>query len=271
MKVNDKVAFITGAGSGIGRAMANSLAKRGCHLALVDINQPNLEQTADELKQYNVNVSTLQLDVTDKEAVKTLPEWVINEHGAIDLMVNNAGIAAGGTFLMLSEADFDRVMDINFHAVVRITRAFLPHLLQREEARIVNISSLFGFISPAEQTAYSASKFAVRGFSNALRHELETTSVGVSVVHPGGIATNIAESALRPEGATVDEVNTKLADAKRLLRMPPAKAGEIIVKGIEKNKPRIIVGMDAKVLSFMERFMPNGYWRIYKFLSSRRI
>jgi len=270
MKVKGKVAFITGAGSGIGRAIANSLAKRGCHLALVDINQVNLEQTADELKQYNVEISTLVLDVTDKEAVKTVPQWVINEHGGIDLVVNNAGIAAGGTFLMLSEADFDKVMEINFHAIVRITRAFLPSLLQREEARIVNISSLFGLISPAEQTAYSASKFAVRGFSNALRHELETTSVGISVVHPGGIATKIAESALKPEGATEEEVIKKIADAKRLLRMHPAKAGEIIVEGIEKNKPRIIVGMDAKILSIIERLIPSGYWKIYKYLSGNR-
>jgi short-subunit dehydrogenase len=270
MKVNGKVAFITGAGSGIGRAIANSLAKRGCHLALVDINQNNLEQTADELKKFNVNVSTLVLDVTDTEAVKTLPQEVINHHGAIDLVVNNAGIAAGGTFLMLSEVDFDRVIDINFNAVVKITRAFLPYLLKREEARIVNISSLFGLISPAEQTAYSASKFAVRGFSNALRHELDGTPVGVSVVHPGGIATNIAESALKPEGATLEEVNMKMADAKRLLRMPPAKAGETIVKAIEKNKARIIVGVDAKALTLIERLMPNGYWRIYKFLSGVR-
>jgi len=270
MKVNGKVAFITGAGSGIGRAIANSLAKRGCHLALSDINRTNLEQTATEVSQFSVKVSTIILDVTDKEAVKTLPQEVINYHGAIDIVVNNAGIASGGTFLMISEAHFDRVMDINFHAVVRITREFLPYLLKREEARIVNISSLFGLISPAEQTAYSASKFALRGFSNALRHELEATNVGISVVHPGGVATNIADSALQPENVTKDEIVKKLTDTKKLLRMPPAKAGEIIVKGIEKNKSRILVGMDSKVMSIMERLMPLGYWKIIKMLSGGR-
>jgi len=271
MIVKGKVALITGAGSGIGRAMAHSLAKRGCHLALADIHSTNLEQTAAEVRKYRVKVSTVVLDVTDKEAIKKLPEEVIHHHGAVDILVNNAGIAAGGTFIMMSEEHFDRVMEVNFHAVVRITRAFLPHLLQREEARIVNLSSLFGLISPAEQTAYSASKFALRGFSNALRHELEETSVGVSVVHPGGIATNIAESAIQPKGATLEEINLKLARAKKLLRMPPDKAAEIIVKGIEHNKSRILVGTDAKLLSLMERMMPLGYWKILKILSGGKI
>ena len=270
MILKGKVALITGAGSGIGRALAHSLAKRGCHLALADINPANLGQTAAEVGKYPISVNTIVLDVTDKEAIKKLPDEVIQYHGSVDLLINNAGIAAGGTFMMLSEDDFDRVMEVNFHAVVRITRVFLPHLLQREEAKIVNISSLFGLISPAEQTAYSASKFALRGFSNALRHELEETSVGVSVVHPGGIATNIAESALKPKSATVEEINLKLARAKKLLRMPPDKAGEIIVKGIGKNKARIIVGMDAKALTLIERLMPNGYWRVYKLLSGNR-
>lgn len=271
MKINGKVAFITGAGSGIGRAIANSLAKRGCHLALTDIHKKNLEQTAAEVRQHNIKVSTLLLDVTDREAIKTMPQEVIDYHGGVDLVINNAGIAAGGTFQMISEAHFDRVMDINFHAVVKITREFLPYLLPREEARIVNISSLFGLISPAEQTAYSASKFALRGFSNALKHELENTSVGISVVHPGGIATNIATSALQPQGVTIEEINRKLADTYKLLRMPPAKAGEIIVKGIENNKSRILVGMDAKVLSLMERLMPSGYWKLVKMLSGGRL
>lgn len=269
MKLKDDVALITGAGSGIGCAIAHSLARRGCHLALVDLKAEGLAETAEEARKSGVTVSTHILDVSDKEAIKALPETVLKDHGAIGLLVNNAGIAAGGTFRQLSEEAFDRVMEVNFHAMVRLTRVLLPHLLQRPEARIVNISSLFGLISPPEQTAYSASKFAVRGFSNALRFELEHTGVGVTVVHPGGVNTNIVRTAIAPAGISAEEIRKRRKAEQKLLRMPPGQAGEIIVKGIEKGRDRILVGTDAKVIALIERLMPVHYWKLLKLLADK--
>ncbi len=266
MNVSNRVALITGAGSGIGRAMALSLARRGCHLALVDSNEPRLAQTVQQAQALEIRVSSHSLDVTNRAAVSALPAQVVAVHGRVDLLINNAGIAAGGTFEQISEADFDRVIDVNFHAVVQMTRAFLPLLHQRDEARIVNLSSVFGLIAPPEQSAYSASKFAVRGFSNALRHELEGTPVGVTVVHPGGVATAIALDARVPAGASEEEIRQKRALQQKLLRMPPEQAGEIIVKGIGQGRARILVGTDAKVISFLERIMPVGYWNVMKTL-----
>lgn len=264
MNVKDRVAIITGAGSGIGQGIALALARRGCHLALADINPRGLAQTVQQTKTQGVRVSDHLLDVTDREAVRALPAQVLAVHKRVDLLINNAGVALGGTFEQVSEANFDWLFDINFHAVVQLTRAFLPHLHQSDDARIVNISSLYGLISPPEQTAYSASKFAVRGFSNALRFELEGTTVGVSVVHPGGVATAIARNARVPAGATEAEIRKKQAMQAKLLRMPPERAGEIIVKGIENRRARILVGTDAKILSWLERILPVSYWQILK-------
>jgi short-subunit dehydrogenase len=185
-------------------------------------------------------------------------------HGRVDLLINNAGVAVGGTFDQVSEADFDWLMDINFNGVVRMTRAFLPLLRAGDEARIVNISSLYGLIAPPEQTAYSASKFAVRGFSNALRHELAGTTVGVTVVHPGGVATSIARRARVPAGTSTAEVSRRLEIMEKLLRMPPTRAAEIIVTGIERDRARVLVGMDAKLVSILERLFPVDYWRLVK-------
>ena len=155
-------------------------------------------------------------------------------------------------------------MAINFDAVVRMTRAFLPLLQTSDDARIVNVSSIYGIVSPAGQTAYSASKFAVRGFSNALRHELEGTRVGVTVVHPGGVATAIARSARAPAGIDAAEVERRRAAVERKLRMPPARAGEIIVRGIERRRARVLVGGDAVVVALLERLAPVGYWRVLR-------
>ena len=170
-------------------------------------------------------------------------------HGRVDLLVNNAGVAVGGTFEQVGEADFDWLIAINFDAVVRMTRAFLPLLHTSDDARIVNISSIYGIVAPAGQTAYSASKFAVRGFSNALRHELEGTRVGVTVVHPGGVATAIARSARVPAAIPAVEVERRRAAADRKLRMPPARAGEIVVRAIERGAARVLVGADAVVVA----------------------
>jgi NADP-dependent 3-hydroxy acid dehydrogenase YdfG len=271
MQTHDCVAVITGAGSGIGRALAIALAQRGCHLALADVNITALAETATQARAIGVKVSEHQLDVANRSAVSALPQAVIAEHGKVDLIINNAGVALGGNFDEVKTEDFDWLMGINFDGVVCMTRAFLPLLKQRPAARIVNISSLFGFITPAGQTAYCASKFAVRGFSNALRLELQGGPVGVTVVHPGGVATSIATSARPPEGVDEAEHALKLKQAEKLLRMPPAKAAEIIIRGIERDKPRVVVGNDARILSWLERIMPVNYWRLLPGIATQKV
>ena len=213
MTLRDRTAVITGAGSGIGRGIAQALARRGCHLALADISEAGLAETLASLGGAKIRVSRHKLDVADRAGVAQLPQAVLAEHGRVDLLFNNAGVALGGTFEQTSEADFDWLLEINFAAVVRLTRAFLPHLKASDDARLVNISSLFGLISPPGQTAYAASKFAVRGFSNALRFEFAGSNVGVTVVHPGGVATKIAENARRHAGATNADVEQQIERA----------------------------------------------------------
>ncbi|RYZ23120.1 MAG: SDR family oxidoreductase [Chitinophagaceae bacterium] len=271
MNLHNKTALVTGAASGIGRGIALALARRGCHLALADIDAGGLAETGGQVAQYPVRRSLHQLDVCDRAAIAALPAEVLRHHGQIDIIVNNAGIAAGGTFLQVDEKVFDRVLEVNFHAPVRITRCFLPLLLQRPEARIVNISSIYGLISPIEQTAYSSSKFALRGFSNALRHELEGGPVGVTVVHPGGVATNIARNAVLPPGASEADVRQRQALMEKLLRLPPEKAGELIARGIERNRARILVGSDARALALLERIAPVHYWKLLRRIAGRAL
>ena len=203
LKLAGRTAVVTGAAGGIGRGIALALARRGCHLALADIDDAALARTAAEIAGSEdagaLRISHHRLDVANRAAVAAFPDQVIAAHGSVDILVNNAGVALGGTFLEIAESDFDWLFGINFWGVVRMTRAFLPLLQKSEEARIVNVSSLFGLIAPPGQTAYAASKFAVRGFSESLRHELADTRVGVTVVHPGGVATSIAKNARMPD------------------------------------------------------------------------
>lgn len=269
MNVSNRVSVITGAGSGIGRGTALALARRNCHLALADIDAEGLKETAWMLDAQGVRVTTHLLDVADREAVRALPEEVQAAHARVDLLVNNAGVALGGSFEQVSEADFEWLMEINFYGVVRMTRAFLPWLRRSDDARVVNVSSIYGIVSPPGQAAYSASKFAVRGFSNALRHELEGSKVGVSVVHPGGVATAIARKARVPQDAPREEIERGRKIAEKLLRLPPETAGEIIARGIERGDARILVGNDAKAVSILERLSPVNYWRFLKKATSR--
>ena len=267
MKLAGRVAVITGAASGIGRGLALALARRGCHLALVDRDEAGLAQTAGPIS--GVEVSTHRLDVTDREGCRALPERVLARHSRVDLLVNNAGVAIGGTFEQVDEADFEWLLDINLHAVIRLTRAFLPHLKQSDSARVVNVSSLFGLIAPPGQTAYCAAKFAVRGFSESLRRELEEagSSVGVTVVHPGGVNTSIARSARPPRHLTNADAAAMAGDRERFqafLRLSPDDAGEIIARGIERDRPRILVGRDAKTAALLERLLPVNYWSVLK-------
>ena len=231
MTLTHRTAVVTGAAGGIGRAIAGALARRGCHLALADIDEAGLEQTVRQVATPAIRITRHRLDVSDKQAVASFPEQVMAEHRGVDLLVNNAGVALGGTFEQGTEADFEWLFGINFWGVVRMTRAFLPLLKASDDARLVNLSSLYGLVAPPGQTAYAAAKFAVRGFSEALRHELAGTSVGVTTVHPGGIATEIARNARSPEAVSAEQAARSLARFQAALVMPPATAGEIIVLG----------------------------------------
>lgn len=269
MKLVDRVAVVTGAGGGIGRAIALSLARRSCHLALCDIDGAAADETSTAARALGVRTSVHQLDVATRATVRALPAAVGLIHGRVDILVNNAGVALGGSFEQVSEDDFDWLMDVNFHAVVRMTRAFLPLLRESDEARIVNLSSIYGIVAPPGLCAYAASKFAVRGFSDALRHELAGSGVGVSVVHPGGVATSIAMNARMPVNVPAEEIERGRTAAQRLLRMPPDLAGEIIVRGIERRRARILVGGDARLVALLERLSPVSHWNLIKKLPWR--
>jgi NAD(P)-dependent dehydrogenase (short-subunit alcohol dehydrogenase family) len=262
MRLEGRTAVITGAAGGIGRAIAVSLARRGCHLALADLDEKGMAGTADLVRAEGVRATSHRLDVADRAAVAGFPARVATEHPSVNLLVNNAGVAVGGTFEQVSEEDFEWLFEINFWGVVRMTRAFLPVLRASGDARVVNLSSVFGLVAPPEQVAYAASKFAVRGFSEALRHELEGSGVGVTVVHPGGVATSIAENARVPAGASAEEVERRREQFRKLLRLPPEVAGETIVRGVERRKPRVLVGSDAKLLSVIARILPVSYWKV---------
>jgi short-subunit dehydrogenase len=262
MRLHGRTAVITGAAGGIGRAIAVSLARRGCNLALADIDQAGMAGTEELVRAHGIRVTRHQLDVANRGEVAGFPWRVAAEHPSIDLLVNNAGVAVGGTFEQVSEQDFEWLFEINFWGVVRMTRAFLPALRASGDSRVVNLSSVFGLVAPPEQAAYAASKFAVRGFSEALRHELEGSGVGVTVVHPAGVATSISDKARVPAGVSAEEVERKREQFRKLLTLPPEVAGETIVRGVERRKPRVLVGAEAKVLSVIARVLPVSYWKV---------
>ncbi|MFL6693551.1 MAG: SDR family NAD(P)-dependent oxidoreductase [Ramlibacter sp.] len=258
------VAAITGAGSGIGAALAVELGRRGMHLALADRNSPGLEATAENARKAGAKVSTHVFDVTDRAVVAAWPQAVVAQHGRVTVLVNNAGIAVGGTFEQVDAADFDQLMEINFAAPVRLTRAFLPFLAREPAAQVVNVSSIFGIIAPPGQTAYCASKFALRGFSESLRHELAMAGspVGVTIVHPGGVRTAIASSAKIPRGATAEQIAQQQEAWKHMLVLAPEQAARTIADAIAQRAPRVLVGKDAEQAAFLQRVMPVGYWKV---------
>lgn len=263
LNLNGKTAVITGAAGGIGRELASVMARRGCNLALADINAARLRETAEPLASNAVRVSYHHLDVTDFEAVAAFPALVQAHHPGVDILINNAGVALGGTFEQVTETDFDWLFDVNFHGLVRMTRAFMPMLRQSDDARIVNLSSIFGIMAPPGQAAYSASKFAVRGFSEALRHELMGSSIGVTIVHPGGIDTDIARNSRRPPDVEASLIDAEEERFNRLLTLPPATAAATIVKAIENRRNRVLVGNDARALAFFVRLLPVSYWKLF--------
>jgi short-subunit dehydrogenase len=263
-----KVAVITGAGSGIGKALAQLLASRGCHLALADIHHDNLAATAQALRSHGTNISTHALNVADRAAVYAFADEVLTTHGNAQLIINNAGVALSQTVAELAYDDFEWLMNINFWGVVHGTKAFLPHLLKNNDGHIVNISSLFGLIGVPTQSAYNASKFAVRGFTEALRQELACSEVAVSCVHPGGIKTNIARAGRfyqGPDGG--HDANRAAANFDKLARTSAEQAAQVIVDGILRKQPRILIGGDARLLDLIQRLLPSTYpWLLNKLL-----
>jgi short-subunit dehydrogenase len=259
-----KTAVITGAASGIGAALAKALAAKGCNLALADIDADGLEAVASDLRSNTLRITTSVVDVGDEQAINDFANEVRHKHGEAHLLFNNAGVALGGRFDQVSSEQFDWLVNINLNGVVRMTRAFLPLIQEQSEGHITNISSIFGVIAPEGQTAYSAAKFGVRGFTMALRHELMGSPIGVTTIHPGGIATNIAKRA--PRGAGVSDADYQAAQkvADTALVMPPAQAAAIILKGVEHRKPRVFVGRDAHIIHWLERLLPTRYWSLIK-------
>jgi len=259
-------AAITGAASGIGRALALELAARGCDVALADLDSAGLESVAKEITAAHTRRVTIRtVDVADPRQIQDFAASAIADFPSLNLLLNNAGVALLGHFDEFDQTQMTWLMDINFWGVVHGTRAFLAHLQSRPQAHIVNISSIFGIIAPAGQSAYAASKFAVRGFSEALRHELAAnkSTVRLSVVHPGGVKTNIARKArtgtqLR-ESVSMSEVGDRF---ERLARTTPAAAAQRIIRGIERNEPRILIGSDAKLLDIIQRLKPATYWAL---------
>ena len=258
------VAVVTGAGGGIGRALALDLASRGAELALTDRNPETLAATAELCRASSAKVSTHVFDMADATAIAALPGAVLSGHGRVDLLINNAGVALAGDFAQIGLDDFEWLMAINFWGPVRMCKAFLPLLRQRPAAHIVNISSLFGLLAPPGQTAYCAAKFGVRGFSESLRHELDETEVGVTVVHPGGVKTDISNNARIPAGANTPDLAERMQKFNQFLTIEPKDAAKIILDGVERRAPRVLIGADARRGDFLQRLMPGRYWRIMK-------
>lgn len=262
--IRSSAAVITGAASGIGRALALQLAARGCDVALADRDEVGLRSAAAEISDtHKQKVSVHLVDVSEPRQLDDLAKAVIASHPALNIVVNNAGVALFGQFHEIDQADMEWLMNINFWGVVHGTRAFLPHLQKQREAHIVNLSSIFGVIAPPGQTAYAASKFAVRGFSESLRHELDMNKspVRLSVVHPGGVATNVANNSRVGSGMTDNQRRAQSLDMfKQMAITTPDAAAIRIIRGIEKNEPRILIGNDARRMDLLQRFKPGTYW-----------
>ena len=257
---------LTGAASGIGAALAGQLAGLGAALALIDRDAGGLEVTASKAREQGAKVAAYTVDLTDRAAIGELPAKVQGDLGAACVLINNAGIALGGGFEHVSDEQFDRVIAINFRAPVAMVRAFLPQLRASRPAQIVNVSSLFGLIGVPGNVAYCSAKFGLRGFSEALRGELASGDVGVSVVHPGGVNTNIATSSERGVRLDPELHKAGLRQSKKLLTMDPEHAAARILKGLLRREKRIVVGKDAMLLALLSRMFPVSYGR---FLPSR--
>jgi short-subunit dehydrogenase len=264
--IRGAAAAVTGAASGIGRALALELCARGCDLALADRDEAGLQAVAAEIaKAHSRKVTVHRVDVSEPGQIADFAQAAISAHPGLNIVVNNAGVALLGQFNEIDQAQMDWLMNINFWGVVHATRAFLPHLGLQPEAHIVNLSSIFGIIAPPGQTAYAAAKFAVRGFSESLRHELQIAKspIKLSVVHPGGVATNIARNSRTGVGMTDNARRAQSIERfDSFAKTTPAAAALRIIQGIENNAPRILIGNDARFMDLLQRLRPGTYWSV---------
>jgi short-subunit dehydrogenase len=256
-----RVAVVTGAASGIGRALSLALAERGCALALVDVNEAGLEETAAGVRALGRKVSIHVADVAERARMERLPAEIVAEHGHVHVLVNNAGVSVSGALVDQSLDDFAWLIGINFWGVVYGCKLFLPLLLAEDEAHIVNVSSMFGLIGVPTQVSYNAAKYAVRGVSDCLLSELSGTRVGVTVVHPGGIRTNIVRQGRASTARDAEEMRTTAEQFERRA-MPPAKAAAKIVRAIEKNRGRVLIGIEAYLADWAKRLFPTAAQRL---------
>jgi NAD(P)-dependent dehydrogenase (short-subunit alcohol dehydrogenase family) len=270
MRFDGRVSVITGAASGIGRALAIELARRGSDLALCDVDEAGLAETARLVEALGRRVTTARVDVADRAAMHAFAEASIAAHGKIDAVINNAGVSVTNTVAEMAYDDLEWIVGINFWGVVHGTKAFLPHLLARGDGWIVNVSSVFGFIAVPCQSAYNATKFAVRGFTESLRQELAGTGVSVACVHPGGIRTNIARLSRfhrGPDGRT--DKAAMVDDFERIARTSPEDAARVIADGMARRSPRILIGTDARVIETVQRAFPVQYPKLLNALVER--
>jgi NADP-dependent 3-hydroxy acid dehydrogenase YdfG len=266
-----RVAVVTGAASGIGRALAVDLARRGARIAISDVDKDGLAVTADQLILHSAEYRSDRLDVTDRAAVLAYADDVVASFGVVNQVYNNAGVAFAGDILTSSFAEIERVVDIDFWGVVNGTKAFLPHLIASGDGHVVNVSSLFGLLSVPSQSAYNAAKFAVRGFTECLRQEMLIAGYPVRVtgVHPGGIKTNIARNAARTAAYADGKAMERFE--RTALRMAPADAARVILTGVARNRARVLVGNDAKALDLLVRLTGWGYQQVVARLARRTL
>lgn len=265
----NKVAAITGAGSGIGQQLALLLAKQGCHLSLSDVNEKGLAETVELLKGSDIRVTTQKVDVAQLPEIKAWAEETVRNHGSVNMIFNNAGVALGSTVEGASYEELEWIVNINFWGVVYGTKEFLPHIKKTGDGHIINISSLFGLTAQPTQSAYNATKFAVRGFTESLRQELDIENTGVSAlcVHPGGIRTNIANDARMNDSLRSLGMNPEKSAKtfNKLLRCPPEEAARQILEAVQKDRRRLLIGNDAKAIDLMQRVLPTGYQKVSAF------
>jgi short-subunit dehydrogenase len=264
--IRGAAAAVTGAASGIGRALALQLVARGCDLALADRDEAGLQSLKAEINRlHSQKVTVHRVDVSEPGQIEDFARAAIAAHPCLNIVVNNAGVALLGHFIEIDQVQMEWLMNINFWGVVHGTRAFLPHLGRQPEAHIVNLSSIFGIIAPPGQTAYAAAKFAVRGFSEALRHELQMAAspVRLSVVHPGGVATTIVRNSRTGTGISDNTRRGQTIERfDAVAKTTPAAAALRIIQGIERNQPRILIGNDARFMDLLQRFRPGTYWAV---------
>ena len=261
-EIRGKVAVITGAASGIGRATAVALAREGAKVAAADVDRKGLAETARLIEEIGGTVSTYLLDVSSREAVYDFAQEIEVQFGGVDIVINNAGVAQVASITDLTYEDFEWVMNIDFWGMVYGTKAFLPQLTKKGSGHIVNVSSIFGLFAVPTQAAYNSAKFAIRGFTEALRHEMKGSGIKVACVHPGGIKTNILRNARFLQSVQTTEREQAVSGFDRLARTTPDQAAQTIINGIKKDKPRILIGMDARILDWIQRLMPASYGKL---------